>query len=331
MSYNTDPRSRDVGPLFVVTAVLSGLVVLTNSFTVKTIFELFEMIKFSDQQGLFFMVGMFSLAELGLMLAFSIVVVARCNNDILGNIMIASAVVTFADVFIRICMAGLDLGADFWVSVVSLLAYDISMAVIIKSGVDVIRTRWFVPAIFQCAAMTYTLIFHPETFRYVMNNLSDINIFMTAFLMPIVTIAFAFCVMKWAAGRTIRAYTDPVKNTSLFGSTQGNPVRSSDNPPVSPYSAAARRNAAQRRPAEKIEHVSCPSCGRIMNKNIGICSNCGANLQAEPKAEEPKPVESIPAMNDPDESVSFVFCHKCGMRVTTDCDFCFKCGAKIIR
>ena len=340
MSYNSDYKSNSGGPLYIVTAVLAGLVVLTNIFTLKTIFSMFENLKYyGDQQGFIFVLGTLSLGELGLLLAFSIAVFARASNDVLGNIMIATGIATFADVFIRVCMAGLDLGIHFWITIGLLIAYEICLGVIIKSSVDVIRSRWFVPGILTSVSVAYTIVFQGEELRYTLAFISDINVFMTSLLKPIVTVAFSFCVMKWAANRTIRAYTDPapVHNTSLFATTQnsssvysGSPSVYSGNPPVSPYSAAVRRQA-QSRPAVKVEHISCPSCGRIMNKTDRICSNCGADLQAAPKTEEIKPVETTPVETTPDESVSFVFCHKCGMRVPSDCDFCFKCGSKILK
>lgn len=256
MSYNSNYRNY-TGPMYVVAAVLAGLVLFANLFTLQTIFSMFGSISYYGSgfySFLYVLICLLSLAELGLMLAFSIGVFARAANETLGKIEIATAIVTGIDITIRFIMAHGYIGVTSVINYAFLIGYQICLAIVIRTRKDVIRKIWFIPGIVAGSSVLYDIVAFPGTFSY---GFAGFNSFMTIILKPIVTIAFAFCLMKWAADRIQDKKAVPQTVTAA-------PVISK-----SPVTS----------PAETGMTITCPKCGRKLQSYEKFCSTCGTKVQ----------------------------------------------------
>ena len=286
MSYNSDYRKNN-GPIYVVAAVLAGLVLLANLFTMQTIVSMFASVRYygSIYIVLYIMVCLLSLAELALMLVLSITVFARASNDAIGKVELATAIVTGIDLTLRLIMANGYLTWQTAVSYAFVLGYQICFAVVIRTRKDVIRKIWFIPGIITSASLIFNLALYGESFRYAFTGFNSI---MTSFIKPIVTIGFAFVVMKWASDRIQDRKTTAVAAPAT--STANNAPQSTTQAPAAPASSGLI--------------VTCPNCGRRMQPHERFCMTCGTQVQSGFCYSCGAPIIAGSA-----------FCNKCGTKV----------------
>ncbi|MBR4430054.1 MAG: zinc ribbon domain-containing protein [Clostridiales bacterium] len=306
MSYNSNYRNNDyrnnngvIYPFAVITAVL---LLVANLFYLRgIIYSLNYLDDWSEYGFLSFIVNMLSLAELALILALTISVFARASNHAIGNIQIATAIVTGIELTFRFISFRGALTISFWFGYAFLLAYQISMAVVIKLRKEAIKYTWFIPGIMACLSIGYAILFNLDSFRYAFSDLRhihsilDLSYFMTAFLEPVVTVAFAFCVMAWASHRI-----QDKKGASKEKASQ-------PNTPANTPAVAVAPVAAQPVPAQLPTAANtriCPKCGASLLPGARFCSSCGADVQVG-------------------------FCQNCGASVNPGDVFCEKCGARV--
>ena len=312
MSYNSNYRNNDyrnnngiIYPFAVITAVL---LLISNLFYLRgIIYSLNYLDDWSEYGFLSFIVNMLSLAELALILALTITVFARASNHAIGNIQIATAIITGIELTFRFISFRGALTISFCLSYAFLLAYQISMAVIIKLRKEAIKYTWFIPGIMACLVVGYSLLFNFESFRYAFSDLRhiksiyDVSYFMTAFIEPVVTIAFAFCVMAWASHRI-----QDKKGTSKDKASQPNAPANTPAVAVAPVAAApvAAQPVPTQLPAAAVNARPCPKCGSSLLPGARFCSSCGTDVQVG-------------------------FCQNCGASVNPGDTFCEKCGARV--
>ena len=312
MSYNSNYRNTDyrnnngvIYPFAVITAVL---LLISNLFYLRgIIYSLNYLGDWSVYAFLSYAVNMLSLAELALILALTITVFARASNHAIGNIQIASAIVTGIEFTFRFLSFRGSMPTASWFIYAFLIAYQISMAVVIKLKKEAIKYTWFIPGIMACLSIGYSLLFNFDSFRYAISDLShinsiyDLNYFMTGFFEPIITVAFAFCVMAWASHRI-----QDKKGASKDKASQ--PGAPANTPAVAVAPVAAAPVAAQpvptQLPAAAVNARPCPKCGSSLLPGARFCSSCGADVQVG-------------------------FCQNCGASVNPGDTFCEKCGSRV--
>ena len=284
MSYNSNYRNNNgvIYPFAVITAVL---LLLENLFFLRSIITSFYYLGdyLNETAFLSFVINMLSLAQLALIMALTISVFARASNRALGNIQIATAIITAIDLTFRFIAFHGSMIPYYWFTYAFLLAYQISMAVVIKTRKEVIKYTWFIPGIMAFLSIGYTVFFNSDSFRFAFESIkysSDIaglSYFMTGFLEPVITVAFAFCVMAWASHRI-----QDKKAAKAQPEASANPAAVS--------SAGSSRK--------------CPNCGNALSPRDQFCSICGANVKVGFCQNCGSPV-------NPGDT----FCEKCGARV----------------
>lgn len=292
MSYNSNYKNNNgvIYPFAVITAVL---LLLTNLFYLRSIvYSLNYLGELNEAAFLTFVINMLSLAELALILALTISVFARASNHAIGNVQIATAIVTGIELTFRFIAFRGYMPTASWFNYAFLIAYQISMAVVIKLRKDSIKYTWFIPGIMACLPIVYTLFFNFDSYKYIFENFKYIsNIysmgnFITSFLEPFITVAFAFCVMAWASHR--------VQDKKGASNAQQAQSDASANPST-PYPAVIASAGSAR---------TCPKCGNSLQPRDQFCSICGTNVKVG-------------------------FCQNCGEPVGSEDVFCQKCGARV--
>ena len=200
---NNQPNTvdRNVAGTRPLVAVLAALVVLSDLLQIKSMIQYFKQADYFDGKYKTFMIvlGLIGLLSIVMWLVLTIAIAVGSDNKSIGGLLYIFACASGISFFLNLDMNDWHMSFDFFCVYGMIVAFYLSMAILLTANPAALRAAWFIPGIIYCIYLFVPILdYIGEYFRVAFTSFQG---FLSMIASPLVLLLFAFIFMGWAAER----------------------------------------------------------------------------------------------------------------------------------